>query len=239
MCIRDRVNISKLGWNVYECSSISTLEWAWNIMPWGEKDNDGNVMDQAWFCGQVASTNKLELLKWAREVKQCEWDEWTITVAADVGNLEMLKYCFSNGCPCDEEASCKQAAIGGNLDCVRFLFAKVEPSRETEKEVALQAVGLGHLDIVKYIVEDMKISEEIKIACAVTAAMYGRLDCLRYLVEEAKVPLNNWVYVAYARYKEHTECENYLLEKGCSEPTEEEYALCVEEVQREERETSS
>ena len=26
------VNVSKLGWNVYECSSISTLEWAWNHM---------------------------------------------------------------------------------------------------------------------------------------------------------------------------------------------------------------
>jgi hypothetical protein len=67
--------------------------------------------------------------------------------------------------------------------------------------------------------------------------MYGRLDCLKYLVEEAKVPLNNWVYVACARYKEHTECENYLLEKGCPEPTEEEYAEL--EVQRREREISS
>ena len=36
------------------------------------------MRDQAWFCGQVALTNKLEFLKWAREVKQCEWDEWTI-----------------------------------------------------------------------------------------------------------------------------------------------------------------
>ena len=44
-------------------------------MPWGEKDEDGNVIDQAWFCEQVALTNKLEFLKWAREVKQCEWDE--------------------------------------------------------------------------------------------------------------------------------------------------------------------
>ena len=31
---------------------------------------------------EVAATNKLEFLKWAREVKQCEWDERTITVAA-------------------------------------------------------------------------------------------------------------------------------------------------------------
>ena len=48
-------------------------------------------MDQAWFCSQVAATNKLEFLKWAREVKHCEWDEETIKTAADKGNLEMLK----------------------------------------------------------------------------------------------------------------------------------------------------
>jgi len=61
-----------------------------------------DVIDQAWFCEEVAATNKLEFLKWAREVKQCEWDEKTIKEAAAIGNLEMLKYCFSNGCPCDK-----------------------------------------------------------------------------------------------------------------------------------------
>ena len=99
---------------------------------------------------EVAATNKLELLKWAREVKQCEWDEETITVAAVKGNLEMLKYCFSNGCPCDEEESCELAAIGGHLDCLRFLFDKVKPSRETEEDAAIQAAcggHLGHLEI--------------------------------------------------------------------------------------------
>ena len=35
------------------------------------------------FCFEVAQTNKLELLKWAREEKKCEWDEWTINAAAD------------------------------------------------------------------------------------------------------------------------------------------------------------
>jgi hypothetical protein len=85
------VNVSGLGLIVYECSSISTLEWAWNHMAWGKKDTKGDVIDQAWFCSGVAATNKLELLKWAREVKHCEWNEWTITVAAFKGNLEMLK----------------------------------------------------------------------------------------------------------------------------------------------------
>ena len=110
------VNVSGLGWGAYECSSISTLELAWNHFPWGEKFEDGDVMDQTSFCWQVAATEKLELLEWAREVKHCEWDEWTINATVRTGNLEMMKYCFSNDCPCDEERSCEQAAIEGNLD---------------------------------------------------------------------------------------------------------------------------
>jgi len=219
------VNVSGLGLIVYECSSISTLEWAWNHLAWGEKDKGGSVMDQAWFCEQVAATNKLEFLKWAREVKHCEWDEWTINQAAFKGNLEMLKYCFSNGCPCDEEKSCKLAAWKGHLDCLRFLFDKVKISRETEVEAALQAAYSGHVDILKYLVEERKISdEEVKINCVVNAVKHGQLDCLKYLVEEAKVPLDIWAYVAYARYFEHPDCLNYLLEKGSPEPTDEEYA---------------
>jgi len=223
------VDVSELDWAAYECLSISTLEWAWNDTNWGEKFEDGTVMDQALFCEQVAGTNKLELLKWAREVKDCKWDEWTINKAALIGNLEMLKYCFSNGCPCDKEASCLQAAGKGHLDCLRFLFDKVKPSRETEKEAAIQAAGYGHTDIMKYFVEERKIPDVLKSDCVGTAAKYGQIDCLKYLVEEAKVPLDLWGYVAEARYKEHPECENYLLEKGCPEPTDEQYAEFIEE----------
>ena len=69
------VDVSKLHWDVHECSSISTLKLAWSHVPWGKKDDEGNVIDQAYFCAQVAGTNKLELLKWLREVIHCEWDE--------------------------------------------------------------------------------------------------------------------------------------------------------------------
>ena len=72
------VDVSKLHWDVHECSSISTLEWMWNNIPWGKKDKRGRVMNQVTFCAGVAATNKLEFLKWAIEVKQCEWDERTI-----------------------------------------------------------------------------------------------------------------------------------------------------------------
>jgi hypothetical protein len=218
------VNVSRLGVIVHECSSISTLELAWNHFPWGKKFEDGDVIDQTSFCWQVAATEKLELLEWAREVKHCEWDEKTITGAATIGNLEILKYCFSNGCPCDEEMSCKIAAVRGHLDCVRFLFDKVKPSRKTVVEAAGQATASGHVEILKYIVEERKISDLAKFACAGNATWNGQLDCLKYLVEEAKVPLDNTRYVSFARYKEHHDCLNYVREKGCPELTDEEYA---------------
>ena len=96
------VDVSGLRWAVYECTSISTLEWAWNHMS-GERKIPRKRDRSSLVLRASCSTNKLEFLKWAREVKHCEWDESTIKVAADIGNLEMLKYCFSNGCPCDEE----------------------------------------------------------------------------------------------------------------------------------------
>jgi len=218
------VDVSELASGACECSSISTLEWAWDDMDWGEKDDKGIVINQAWFCWQVAQTNKLEFLKWAREVKKCEWDEWTIHTAAHEGNLEMLKYCFDNDGPYDEKEACKLAAARGNLDCLRFLVDKVKPSRDTEKKAAMQAACSGRINILKYLVEERKISDEVKSQCVYNAAGFGQLDCLKYLVEEAKTPLNDWEDIAYARFRKHHECENYLLEKGCPEPTDEEYA---------------
>jgi hypothetical protein len=158
-------------------------------------------------------------------VKHCEWDEWTIKAAAAKGNREMLKYCFYNGCPCDKNASCKHAALGGHLDCVRFLFDKVKPSRDTEEEVALLAAGKGRIDILKYFVEERKIADVVKSDCVYSTVGFGHFDCLKYLVEEARAPLNDWEDIANARYKEHPECVNYLLEKGCPEPTDEQYAV--------------
>ena len=61
----------KKRFKVREMSSISTLEFAWEHKSWWS----GYLWNETSFCLQVAQTNKLELLKWAREEKKCEWDE--------------------------------------------------------------------------------------------------------------------------------------------------------------------
>ena len=216
------VNVFEQGWSIDKCSSISTLELAWNNTNWGKKCKKGVMRDQAWFCLEVVATNKLEFLKWVREVKKCDWDEETINVAARIGNLEMLKYCFAHDCPCDERDSCVQAARNGHLDCLRFLLDKLKPSPGTKRMMTIDAAGCGHLNILKYCIEEKKITDWL-LDYIISAAGQGKLTCLKYLVEEVKAPLLSVHLVSAARYKEQHECENYLLEKGAPEPTDQEY----------------
>ena len=102
----------------------------------------------------------------------------------------------------------------------------MKPSRETVGKAAGMAVENGHIDILKYFVEERKISNSVKHGCAGISVACGNLTCLKYLVEEAKVPLDHWLYTA-ARFEQQTECLHYLREKGCPEPTDEEYAVCA------------
>jgi hypothetical protein len=114
-------DLKKKFW-IEEMSSISTLEFAWEHKSlWSGL----YLYDETYFCAEVARTNKLELLKWAREEKKCKWDQDTINTAAQQGNLEMVKYCVANECPIDEDA-CGLAAENGHLEILKYLHEEVK-----------------------------------------------------------------------------------------------------------------
>jgi len=113
-----RANIElQKEFKIEEMSSISQLEFAWDNYRWGEDEYRGT---QEWFFFKVAFMNKLEYLVWAREVKNCDWDRWTINMAAIKGNLAMVKYCVENECPMDADL-CSLAAQEGHLDILKYL----------------------------------------------------------------------------------------------------------------------
>ena len=202
----------KKGFKVREMSSISTLEVAWEHYPWGKLVRQyGPRMDEPYFCEKVACTNKLELLKWAREEKECEWDEGTICAAANHGNMEMVKYCVANECPIDVSA-CEFAAESGNLEMLKHLRKKKAP---WDEYTAPWAAKNGHLHILEYLVE-RKFDKYDENACWY-AARNGHLDCLKYLRETAKAPWDRFA-VREARKNNHTECLQYLLDNNCPLP---------------------
>ncbi len=197
----------KKGFKVKEMSSISTLEIAWeNRRLWP------SYWDESYFCWEVAQTNKLELLKWAREEKKCEWDRWTINMAAKQGNLEMVKYCVANQCPKDEWA-CADAAPNGHLEVLKYLCEVAKAPWDWR--IAAWAAKNGHLHILEYLVE-RKYDKYHGGACQL-AAMNGHLNCLKYLHETAKAPWDDWS-VFYTHEKNHPECVQYLLDNNCPLP---------------------
>ena len=146
---RDAVERSKIKvekkFNVWEFTSISQMELAWDNYHWGV-GWDGT---QKWFCREVARMNKLEYLVWAREVKNCDWDSWTIERAAKQGNLAMVKYCVDNGCPMDEWA-CTFAAEKGHLDVLKYLH---EHDCPWDWEACYWAQLNNHVDCLNYLIE--------------------------------------------------------------------------------------
>ena len=199
----------KEKFKVEEMSSISTLEFAWErewLWPrhWRK--------DETTFCWKVAGTNKLELLKWVREEKECEWHGETINAVAEHGNLEMLKYCVANKCPLGYGA-CEFAARNGHLEMLKYL--REESKAPWDSDTAAWAALNGHLHILEYLVE-RKYDEYDKDACML-AAKSGHLDCLKYLRETAKAPWN--CYAVYSAHKNiQPECVQYLLDNNCPLP---------------------
>jgi hypothetical protein len=196
---------------VSEMSSISTLEFAWenrSFWPIWMSETD--------FCYQVSGTNKLELLKWAREEKKCDWHDFTIRNAASQGNLEMVKYCVANGCPMDELAcapACTYAAKYGHLECLKYLHEEVNVPWNAH--TSAWATLKGHLHILEYLVE-RKYDKFNKDVCKY-AAMTGHLDCLKFLRETAKAPWSCYAVRDAHKYNQ-PECLQYLLDNDCPLP---------------------
>jgi len=146
---RDAVERSKIkvgkNFDIREFTSISQMELAWDNYPLG-RGLDGN---QKYFCMRVARMNKLEYLVWLREVKNCDWDSWTIDKAAKQGNLAMVKYCVDNGCPMHERA-CAAAAGEGHLDVLKYLHENDCPWNRSACVVAHKN---NRIDCLNYLIE--------------------------------------------------------------------------------------
>ncbi|CAL6331140.1 unnamed protein product [Bathycoccus prasinos] len=134
--------------NIGEMSSISTLEFAWEHK---SLCTGAGVWYETYFCYKVAQTNKLELLKWAREEKKCDWGVGAIHAAAYRGNLEMLDPPEESG---TEERVAEHAAEYGYPDVLKYLVEENELSDSVIEECVSTSVNYSQLECLKYLVED-------------------------------------------------------------------------------------
>ena len=68
----------------------------------------------------------LALVRWLREVKKFDWNEFTINEAAQYGHLHIVKYCMEQKCP-RTKLACACAAKSGHLDILKYLHENGAP----------------------------------------------------------------------------------------------------------------
>lgn len=107
--------------NVSSYTRAAQVDWAWSIWKVVFTGTD----TETGFCWRVAMTNSLGLLQHAREVLKLNWDWQTAASAAELGNLEMLAYCYAHDCEIDERV-CTLAAVYGQLNCLKYLHETVQ-----------------------------------------------------------------------------------------------------------------
>jgi hypothetical protein len=81
---------------------------------------------QRYFCSEAARTGNLVLVRWLREMKKFDWNDWTISAAAENGHLHIVTYCTEQKCPCNE-LGCAYAAQYGHLDTLKYLHENGAP----------------------------------------------------------------------------------------------------------------
>ena len=86
----------------------------------------GGKEAQYFFCNRAACMGNLALVRWLREVKKFDWNEWTINRAAENGHLHIVTYCMEQKCP-RGSLTCAYAAAYGHLDILKYLHENGAP----------------------------------------------------------------------------------------------------------------
>ena len=105
-------------------------------------------LDSEVFSFACAGGN-LEIMKWLRS-KGCPWNASACNGAAWGGHLEILKWLRSEGCPWNQRA-CSYAAQGGHFEVLKWLRSKGCP---WDEETCDEAACHGHLDVLKWAIDN-------------------------------------------------------------------------------------
>jgi len=191
---------------------------------------DGTINEE-YFVHNVARTNEISLLKWAREVKRMSWNSEISGVATEQGNVQMLKYVvrqFARDKSFDKneyDHELHAAAQKGHLDCVQFLlehvggFQKTRLKggywRQTEGEfIIYHAAASNQLHVVEYLLsQGSPVTSDALVACCASS---GSLECLKYLRENSIRRVDwTWGCVAGAAAIGDLEIVKYCVNDGC------------------------
>lgn len=163
----------------------------------------------------AANCGNLRLLKYLHE-EGFAWSEDTCWAASNKGYLECLQYLHESGCAWDKNVYIC-AAWNGHLSCIQYAF---EQGLEWHSEVCSGAALEGHLNCLEFAYENGCLWD---VNVHICAAGSGHLACMKYAHEQG---LEWHVDVCKeAALDGHLNCLQFAHENGC--PWDEETTKCA------------
>lgn len=114
---------NKMIQNISDIYTCASKNGHIHILEWAH--NKGVVWDNALTCASVAYCGQLDVLKWLRSIG-CPWSCITTMEAAKGGHLDVLIWAFENGCDM-HDGVCAYAAQGGYLNVLKWARSKGLP----------------------------------------------------------------------------------------------------------------
>lgn len=154
---------------------------------------------------EAAGNGDLEVLKWLLS-KGCPWNETTCIIAAGNGHLEVLKWARENDCPWDE-STCSFAAEMGELETLKWAREKGCP---WDKNTCRVAAAGNHLEVLKWARENgCPWNEDI---CS-NASVNNNFELLKWARENG-CPWDKRV-TTYAYENDNIKILEYAVKNGC------------------------
>ncbi|KAJ3221942.1 hypothetical protein HK099_002946, partial [Clydaea vesicula] len=166
-----------------------------------------------WSIDLAANRGDLEIVKFLLE-KGTRYTTFAINIAARYGHLEVIKYLSENGTEGCTTRALDNAAGNGHLEVVQYL-SENRTEGCTTKAID-NAAAYGHMEVVKYLLENRM--EGCTLKAIDKAAENGHLEVVQYLSENRTEGCTTKAIDDAAAYG-HVEVVKYLSEnrmEGCT-----------------------
>jgi hypothetical protein len=126
--------------------------------------------------------NDTPIIKWKAKIASAPLcDATTYLLAAENGNLELMKYLKENGCEWNRASTCSAAAKGGNLNVLKWLR---DQGCSWDGETCNSAASTGNFEILKWaIANHCALGKEV----IQIAAREGYFEIMFWLLEHGSV----------------------------------------------------
>ncbi len=102
------------------------------------------------------------------------WNGEACNIAAERGNLDILRFLIEHDCPIDEQAA-SGAAKHDHFDCLKYLVNNGAPYDES---IFINAAGSGNMEMIEWTLQFYTIKEWGEVAC-VKAAKNGHIPVMK------------------------------------------------------------